>query len=319
MNINVIFKLSMILDSNRFERLFNKFSPLLSTVMNNEDEFLDRSLISKGIIVKFRNSTYKKRITLIINAAEVLDTGEIDAERLSHKISKRISRYFDNEYTVDDFNLSQASVIAKIDVGSREKVLSYIKVLKRIRMVKGFSPVHYENIDDDLSFCLKGNSNGIDFMMYDMEMRHAVCKEKTKRYRGFLGVELNLSKNKNITHITGSSDTLVQIERIAELSEPIFLDVFSRIVPPGNFYKKDKTCELIRKNVKDENLKRCMLYLVRLIPEKKSLLLAQKALNCRRIDDVMKEFARIGVSPVTISKRSNDIILDSLLIGIYNN
>jgi len=42
---------------------------------------------------------------------------------------------------------------------------------------------------------------------------------------------------------------------------------------------------------------------VGLIPEKKSLLLAQKALNCRRIDKVMKAFFDIEVAPVTISKR----------------
>ena len=43
--------------------------------------------------------------------------------------------------------------------------------------------------------------------------------------------------------------------------------------------------------------------MVALAPEKKSLILAQKALNCRRIDDVMEAFADIEVSPVTISKR----------------
>lgn len=40
-----------------------------------------------------------------------------------------------------------------------------------------------------------------------------------------------------------------------------------------------------------------------LIPEKKSLLLAQKALNYRNIDKVMAAFEEINVSPVTIAKR----------------
>lgn len=312
MNTNIIFKLTMNLDSNRFERLFNKFSPLLSSVQNSEDEYLDRSLISKGIVVTYRNSTYKKRITLIINAAEVLDTVEIDSKRLCHKIGKRISKYFDDEYTIDDFHLSQASIITYFDVGSCDKVSSYIKVIKRIRTVKGFSPAHYDDIDDDYSFCLKGNSNGVGFMIYDLEKRLSECSEKSKKYRGLLGAEVNLVKNKAISQMIGTSDTQEQIERIAESSEKIFLDVFSHIVPPGNFYKKDKACELIRKNVKDEKLKRRMISLVRLIPEKKSLLLAQKALNCRRVDDVMREFARIGVSPVTLSKREKILFLDSI-------
>jgi hypothetical protein len=55
-----------------------------------------------------------------------------------------------------------------------------------------------------------------------------------------------------------------------------------------------------------------MLRLVDLIPEKKSLLLAQKALNYRRIDKVMEEFFRIEVTPITISKRHDIKKLDNL-------
>lgn len=43
--------------------------------------------------------------------------------------------------------------------------------------------------------------------------------------------------------------------------------------------------------------------LVALIPEKKSVYLAQKAMNCRNMEKVMKAFAKINLSPVTISKR----------------
>ena len=49
-----------------------------------------------------------------------------------------------------------------------------------------------------------------------------------------------------------------------------------------------------------------------LIPEKKSLYLAHKAMNCRNIEKVMKGFAKINLSPVTISKRHNITHLDNL-------
>ena len=55
-----------------------------------------------------------------------------------------------------------------------------------------------------------------------------------------------------------------------------------------------------------------MLRLLDLMPEKKSLLLAQKALNYRRIDKVMKAFFDIEVAPVTISKRHDIKKLDNL-------
>jgi len=83
----------------------------------------------------------------------------------------------------------------------------------------------------------------------------------------------------------------------------IFLDTFARIVPFGNFYKKGTATEIIRKEIKDTIMRRRMLRLLALIPEKKSLYLAQKAMNCRNIEKVMDAFAKIDLSPVTISKR----------------
>ena len=54
------------------------------------------------------------------------------------------------------------------------------------------------------------------------------------------------------------------------------------------------------------------LWLVGLVPKKKSLLLAQKSLNYRRIDKVMKSFFDIEVAPITISKLHDIKRLDNL-------
>ena len=70
--------------------------------------------------------------------------------------------------------------------------------------------------------------------------------------------------------------------------------------------------EIIKREVADRTIRRRMLRLVELIPEKKSLLLAQKALDYRRIDEVMELFETIDLSPVTISKRHDVKKLDNL-------
>ena len=59
-------------------------------------------------------------------------------------------------------------------------------------------------------------------------------------------------------------------------------------------------------------MRRRMLRLLTLIPEKKSLHLAQKAMNCRDVEKVMDAFARINLSPVTISKRHDVKNLENL-------
>ena len=111
---------------------------------------------------------------------------------------------------------------------------------------------------------------------------------------------------------TYENNTSKQLAVLLENSQNIFLATFARVVPFGCFYKKYTAIEIIQRNVKNMAIRRRMLQLVTLIPEKKSLLLAQKALNYRRIDDVMETFAKINVSPITISNRHDVKHLKSL-------
>lgn len=85
-----------------------------------------------------------------------------------------------------------------------------------------------------------------------------------------------------------------------------------KVIPYGDFYKIDKAAEIVQNRVADRILRRRMLRLLALIPEKKSLYLAQKAMNCRNIEKVMEAFSDINVSPVTISRRHNVKFLKNL-------
>ncbi|MBD5155773.1 MAG: hypothetical protein HDT15_12130 [Oscillibacter sp.] len=95
-------------------------------------------------------------------------------------------------------------------------------------------------------------------------------------------------------------------------SQSTFLDTFARVVPFGDFRKKDAAMEIIRSEVRDNIMRRRMLRLLALIPEKKSLYLARKEMNCRDVDKVVETFARINLSPVTLSKRHDVKHLENL-------
>jgi len=186
----------------------------------------------------------------------------------------------------------------------------------------GFSPSQDNWIDDDISFCLDGNSNGIKFQLYDLEALNG--EQASDAYfniaqqsipedcDGLLRAEVKLTKLKAIRGYTSKSSISKQIADLCDNRQQIFLDTFMRIVPFGNFYKKHKVEEIIRTKVKDATIRRRMLRLVELLPDKKSLLLAQRALNYRRIDKVMKAFFDIEVAPITISKRHDIKKLDNL-------
>lgn len=316
MHLNQVFELSMVLDNEKFHKVLAKVCSRSDCLEETEEGYIDQTLAPKSILVIYRDSQYKKKVKLVVNTKLVLDSGALDPDRLIRKLSKRISEYFDNKYRINDFDLSGMNIIADIDVCNHQNVSAYLKVLQRIGRVKGFSPSVYEGIDENSSFCLDGNSNGIEFLMYDLqrividrlsrtEISRKQLRSRSEEAEGVIRTEVKLARPKAIRAYTDAADVSGQIASLLEKCQDIFLHTFTRIVPFGDFYKKDKAVEIVRSEVKDSTLRRRMLQLLTLIPEKKSLYLAQKAMNCRDVEKVMDAFAKINLSPVTISKRQD--------------
>lgn len=316
MYINHIFELSMILDHDKFHKVFKCAYINIGCMGNKEDEYIDQSLEKKGITIIYRDSQYKKKIKLIVNVGRLLDGGKSEPDQIVRKLNKHIVEYFDFMYRINDFYLSRVKLVTDINVGSRENVQAYLNVFQRIAKVKGFSPVSYECFEDVDSFCLEGNSNGVEFMIYDLkglyrrrlnedDIGRKRVKEVVKETEGILRAEVLLVKAKAVRIYADGEDISKQIITLSKKCQDIFFDTFTRIIPFGDFHKKGKAEEIIRQEIKDNRLRRRMLWLVALIPEKKSLYLAQKAMNCRNIEKIMDTFAKIDVSPVTISKRQN--------------
>lgn len=313
MYINQILELSMVLDNEKFQKVLGRVRET-NYLEKNEGEYIDRSLETKGIVVFFRDSQYKKKISLLINSGLVLDCDKPDPVKLIRKLDKRIGGYLGFKYRMEDFDLSWMILSTDIDVHNRENVAAYLKVLQRIGKVKGFSLSDYKCFDDIGSFCLEGNSNGIEFLIYNLEdyvarrlgkadIGRKKLKSLVKESGGILRTEVRLTKPKAIREYSDALEVCRQAEELLRKGQDIFFDIFARIIPFGDFYKKDKAVEIIRSKVEDVTLRRRMLRLVALIPEKKSLYLAQKAMNWRNVGKAMDMFAKINVSPVTISKR----------------
>ena len=321
MYVNQIFEFSMALDNGKFQKILSG----TYNMEENEKEYIDRSLASDGITVIYRNSQYKKKVKIIANSRLLLGADKIDSDKIIRKLDKYVSRYFDSEYRLDDFTLSGMTLVTDIGVRNRENVASYLKVLHRVGRVKGFSPIYFDCFDDNTSFCLDGNSNGIQFLIYDLESllrsqlgRTDIGRKKLKAIaaetQGILRAEVRLTKPKAIRGYTDEANAVGQIVELSENCQDIFMDTFTHIIPFGDYYKKEKAAEIIHRDVKDCIMRRKMLRLLALIPEKKSLHLAQKSMSCRDMEKVMDAFAKINVSPVTISKRQNFKYLESLYV-----
>ncbi|MEY8418045.1 hypothetical protein AALA83_02045 [Oscillospiraceae bacterium 44-5] len=319
MAISLTFELSMTLDTDHFQRIFTTKVGYLKELDN---EYVDPSLAEKGITVIYRDSRYKKRIRLLVNTSLVVADSS-NTDKLIRKLGKRIDEYFDHKYGLDDFTLSSLTLTQDINVGSRAKVSDYLKVLQRVGKVKGFSPISYDCFDEKASFCLSGNSNDTDFLLYDLEaatvgqLRNADAGRKqlqaaSMQTKGILRAEVKLTKPKAIREYTNVADTSGQVSKLIKASTDAFLNTFARLVPFGDFYKMDAAVEIVRSEVTDSAMRRKMLRLLSLIPDKKSLHLAQKALNCRDVEKVMESFTKIHLSPVTIAKRHEIKHLDNI-------
>ena len=316
MYINPIYELSMILDNEKFHKVLSRAHKRTSCLEEKDGEYVDRSLTAKGMTVAYRDSQYKKKVKVVINSGRVTDYDKTEPDKFLRKIDKRIGEYFDYKYNVEDFSLSGVTFATDIDVDSRESVSAYLKVLRRVGRVKGFKPVVYDYFEDIDSLCWEGNSNGISFSLYDLEdmcrRQFGETKSKVKKYRetiegteGILRAEVRLMKPKAVRSYSDRIEVRVQIGDLMRKRKDIFLDTFAKIVPFGDFYKKDRAVEIICREIGDGRLRKRMLRLVALIPEKKSLYLAQKAMECRNMEKIMRAFAKINISPVTISKRQD--------------
>ena len=324
MFVNQIFELSMEMDKEKFKKVLKNQSNI-SSHGEKEDEYIDQSLSTDGIIVIYRNSQYKKKVKMIVNSGSLLGGNKIDSDKLIRKLDKYIKQYFSSKYQLGDFNLSGLNLVVDINVHNRENVVSYLKVLHRIGRVKGYSPIYFDCFDDNTSFCLDGNSNGIQFLLYDMEglfrsklgatdIGRKKLKSIVGEARGILRAEVRLKKPKAIKNYIDATNISEQIAELVKNHQDIFMDTFTRIIPFGDHYKKDQAVGIIYREVKDSITRRKMLQLLALIPEKKSLYLAQKAMNSRNIEKVMEAFAKINLSPVTISKRQDVKCLESLYV-----
>lgn len=67
-------------------------------------------------------------------------------------------------------------------------------------------------------------------------------KSIIEKSAGILRAEVRLTKPNTIRTFTDESDATGQIAELTKNSQDIFFNIFTRIVPFGDFYKKDKAC-----------------------------------------------------------------------------
>ncbi|MBD5461969.1 MAG: hypothetical protein HDR24_02740 [Lachnospiraceae bacterium] len=304
-----------------------------STKHTSTDVRVDDFLAPYGITIEYHNCNYRKMIKFRVNPSEVLGGSDLklwnpnkeNIKVLIKLLDNHISNYFNSYYELNDLVLTRVEFTANLDVGT-ENVSTYINLMHKIGKVKKFSTKYNKfdyttgKIKKEHSFDLKGNTNGIEFTVYDKEAELEKNGKwaKAKKAKGILRIEVRLKKRtaveKALHNFSDKNDmtTKKQIKLVSQKSKDIFLDTFIAIIPYGNFYRLKDAEELVCASNYKKNQKIKMLRLLRLIPEKKSFYLALKELNERNANDIIDWFARLDIAPITISKREKKKFLKNL-------
>lgn len=304
-----------------------------STKYTTGDVRIDDALASKGITVQYHNYEFRKMIKLCINPSKVLGGSELklwkpnrgNIEELTALLNQYIDGYFDSEYDMNSFELSRIDFTANIDVGEKN-VSSYIRLMYKIGKVKNFVPKYTKSdfetkhINKKHSFDLKGKTNGIEFTAYDKEadFKKAGKRNKAEKAKGILRIEVRLTTRKSVKKVleTFTTDqslwTEEEFQLLAEHSTEIFWSRMAQIVPFGDFYRLKETEQRILDSDLKPKKKEKMLCLIRLIAKRKSLYQALKEVNVRKSEEILLWFAKINVSPITISAREEIDFLENL-------
>lgn len=289
------------------KELFVTLFSMARTSKVSEDDYTDNSLGSKGMQVTYHDSQYRKKIQIKFILSKLQSKSD-DTGTLMRKIGKRLCKYFGRRLEQLDFTLSSMVVSADLAVGQQETVEAYMTVLRRIGNVKGYTLDCDCRIGGTPTFLhWSGNSNSKDLILLNKR-----CFSESKADSGILQARVYLLKNKAVRTYCSEASTPMQIARCIELSKDIFLDTFAQIVPSGSYFKKETAVKHIRQAVGNINLRQKMIRLLELIPEKKSLLRAQKAMTYRKPQHLLLRFAKIDLSPITISKRQKISSLGNL-------
>jgi len=177
----------------------------------------------------------------------------------------------------------------------------------------------HSGIEKKHAFVLLGNSNGIAFMAYSKKAKlnhfdsEPVWDElRLRQQKDVLRFDVVLTTQRAIRSYTNSYHTVDRINDLASDRDRVFGETFIHIIPCGEFHKLPAAIKIVEKEVANNNLRRKMIQLIQLIPKKKSALLAAKELNARNIEAIIKEFIKIDLSPVSLSKRMDVNHLDNL-------
>lgn len=297
MNALMIYELSVMPKPDTFYELLEHASDV-HALPDADGEYIDTSSIEKGMAVRYCDGRIKK-IGTLFNVPYSTDE-PADPQETLQSMEKRIRKYVSKEFRLGDFQLSRLIIATDLKLDKENRAEDYMAVLRRVGNVKGYT-LHSERKSGKCA-ChhWQGNSNNTNVIL-------RCPKEHTH-----LNLAVQMLKSSAVRAYTQESEAPAQIIKSLTSLEGSLVTLLSNVIPFGRFLKKADAIEQIRSQIPDDTLRRKMIRILEMIPEKKSLKKTMKVSGYRNPKDILLSFAHIDLSPVTISKRMSVRKLENL-------
>lgn len=280
----------------------------------------------RGIRVVLKKHDKKPYLALIINPQIVLDNGNYvdlipsadEFERAYKTADRMVREFLGDKFALDKLTLCRADFSVNVNVGSRENVKTYIKLLNdKTGVRKGYRIVgrKCKKYDKEKGYIIDNKNLGISFSVYDKEaqLKDIGKPEQAANAKHILRIEYQLKRHGAVKEFAGEEGTnLDKLLRLIYTSHVFIYNMMRSVVMDCTYYTLDRAKSIVKSRIENNKLQQRMLDWLCYASDKHSVQLGQKALvknnskiSPRYINKMVQAFEDIDVNIVTLSRKYN--------------
>lgn len=243
----------------------------------------------------------------------IASTSEVNA--CLDQVERMLSAIDAAEISIEMFKIQRIDFCTNIDLGSKEAAEEYLQILLKGTYPKNFTRLtEYSETEKRLiptkdSFTIR--SNNLEFSVYNKyrQLEKEAAKyspEEIQAANGMIRIELRIKRpgiyqRSKKYQLSDAQEFLEHISHMAGTDIPRYL---KKCYGTGNFTTLDHARKLVQNSNYQTKTKEDLLVMLALVNSKRSLHAARETLTPKNYKKCMKKFNELGISPITIPRRS---------------
>lgn len=329
------FSLGMVLTYKQFRKIFDACYKTgcvqdTSDIWKGKERLYCYAYHKQGIKVFLHGKSGKLyRLRVQVEPCRVLDESDPTAlaglDRRQYKelvkAADKILKKLKVPCSIDEMKISRCDLTMNIEFSSQDELMEYLRILKKSLIIYQYKPVSFKKADQKAkdyksanshSYCISCNS--ASFLIYDKVAQLQMIDrcDEILAGRHILRFEAELERPALKKHL-GKSAIKANYELLssaAQKSEKVIRWYLSRMQPRCERYiRYGDAVRMVEESGLKKKTKDRMLYLLRKTSDSESLTIALDKLRKKydlskgQCGTVLKQFKKLGISPITLPNR----------------